>query len=88
MGAIGPRGMASLDPRGLIGRMYVGHDMTLLHTKYVSCGPLCFRGENVYSFFIHHKSIGVLCCHDNQSSNPISLKTVCSLLPDVALHEI
>ena len=33
--------------------------------------------------------MGALCCHGNQSSNPISPKTLCSLspLPDDALHE-
>ena len=33
MGANEPRGVATLDPRGLIGRIY------LLHIKYISCGP-------------------------------------------------
>ena len=36
-------GVASLDPRGLIGRIYVGDHKTLLHTKYKSCGPHGFR---------------------------------------------
>ena len=36
---------ASFDPRGLIGRINVGHHLTLLHTctKYKSCGPHGFR---------------------------------------------
>ena len=29
-------GMASLGPRGLIGRIYVGDHLTLLHTKYIT----------------------------------------------------
>ena len=54
MGANDPRGMASLDPRGLIGRIYVGVHLTLLHTKYISCGPHGFREEDFLSFS-HYK---------------------------------
>ena len=39
MGANDPRGVASLDHRGLIGRIYVGDHKTLLQSKYISCGP-------------------------------------------------
>ena len=38
-GANNPWGINSLDPRGLIGRVYVGDHWTLLLTKYISCGP-------------------------------------------------
>ena len=34
MGANDPRGMASLGPRGLIGRIYLGDHFTLLHTMF------------------------------------------------------
>ena len=51
-----PWGVASLEPRGLIGRIYVGDHNTLLHTQYISCGPHGFR-EDVLSF-IHYKSMG------------------------------
>ena len=57
MGANDPRGVASLGPRGLICRIYVGDHLTLLHTKYVSCGPHGFR-EDVFKFFFHYKSMG------------------------------
>ena len=43
-------GMASLDPRGLIGRIYVGDHKTLLYTKYISSGPHGFREEDFLSF--------------------------------------
>ena len=36
-----PRGVANLDLRGMIGRIYVDNHLTLLHTKYTSfrlCG--------------------------------------------------
>ena len=46
MGANDPLGMASLGPRGLIGRMYVGDHLTLLHAKYISSGPHGFREED------------------------------------------
>ena len=32
MGANDPRGVANLDPRGMVGRIYVGDHLTLLHT--------------------------------------------------------
>ena len=40
-----PRGMANLDPRGMIGRIYVEYHLTLLHTKYTSFRPCGFREE-------------------------------------------
>ena len=57
MGANDPRGMASLDPGGLIGRIYVGDHLTLLHTKYISCRPHGFREEDFLSFS-PYKSMG------------------------------
>ena len=47
METLDPQGGASLDPRGLIGKIYVGVLWTLLHTKYKSCGPHGFREEVV-----------------------------------------
>ena len=57
MGANDPQGVVNLDPRGLIGRIYVGDYYTLLHTKYISCGPHGFREEDFLSFS-HYKSFG------------------------------
>ena len=51
MGANDPWGMASLGPRGLIGRMYVGDHYTLLHAKYMSSGSHGFREEDFFYFF-------------------------------------
>ena len=56
MGDNEPRGVASLDPRGLNGRVYVGDHKTLLHTKYVSSGPHGFREEE-YLSFSYYKSM-------------------------------
>ena len=50
MGANDPRGVASLDPRGLIGSIYVVDHYILLHTKYISSGPHGFR-EDFFKFF-------------------------------------
>ena len=50
MGANDPRGMASLDPRGLIDRTDVGYYYTLLHTKCISSWPHGFREEDLLSF--------------------------------------
>ena len=41
-----PRDVANLDPRGMIGRIYVEHHLTLLHTKYTSFRPCGFREED------------------------------------------
>ena len=40
-----PRGVANSDPRGMVGRIYVGDSLTLLHTKYLSPGPHGSREE-------------------------------------------
>ena len=57
MGANEPRAMASLDTRGMVGRIYVGDHLTLLHTKYLSSGHYGFRKDDFLSFF-HYKSMG------------------------------
>ena len=34
-----PRVWTNLDPRGMVGSIYVGDHWTLLYIKYISCGP-------------------------------------------------
>ena len=46
MGVNDPRGMASLDLRGIFGKVYVGDHQTLLHTKSVNSGPHGFKEED------------------------------------------
>ena len=58
MGAKEPRGIANLDPRGMVGRIYVGDHLTLLHTKYLSSGSYGFIEEAFFSFFFYCKSTG------------------------------
>ena len=43
MGVNAPRGVANLDPRGRVGRIYVGDHLTLLLTQYLSSEPYGFR---------------------------------------------
>ena len=51
VGANEPRGVTNLDPRGMVGRIYVGDHLTLLHTKYLSSEPYGFREEDFFKFF-------------------------------------
>ena len=46
MGANESCGVANLDPRGMVGRIYVGDHKTLLHIKSVSSVPHGFREED------------------------------------------
>ena len=56
MGANDPWGVASLGTRGLIGRIYVGDHLTLLHTKYIIWGSHGFRED--FLSFSHYKCMG------------------------------
>ena len=53
MGDDEPRDVANLDPRGMIGRIYVEYHLTLLHTKYTSFRPCGF--EKSFNVFFHYK---------------------------------
>ena len=46
MGANDPRGVANLDPRGMVGRIYVGDHLKTLHTSSISSRPHGFREED------------------------------------------
>ena len=46
MGANEPWGVVSFDPREMVGRIYVGDHLTLLHTTNLSSGPYGFRKED------------------------------------------
>ena len=50
--------MANLDPRGMVGMIYVGDHLTLLHTKYLSTGLYGFRKEDKIFGFSLYKSMG------------------------------
>ena len=42
------RSVANLDPKGMIGRIFVGYHKTLLHTKYTGFRPCGFREEDFF----------------------------------------
>ena len=65
-------GVASLEPRCLIGRIYGGDHNTLLHTQYISCEPHGFREEDVLSF-TDYKSMGANDPQDVASLDPRGL---------------
>ena len=50
MGANEPRGVVNFDPRGMVGRIYVGDHLTLLHTKYLSAGLMA--SEKIFEVFL------------------------------------
>ena len=52
MGDDDPRGVANLDPGGMIGRIYVEYHLTLLHTKYTS---LVVLKKKIFKCFSHYK---------------------------------
>ena len=51
MGANDSWGVDSLDPKGLIDRIYVGDHKTLLHTKYISRRPHGFSEDDLLSLW-------------------------------------
>ena len=44
-------GVASMNPRGSIGRINVGDNWNSIHTKYISCGPRGVREGDWLKFF-------------------------------------
>ena len=46
----------------MVGRIYVGDHLTLLHTKYLGSGPYGFREEVFFLSFSHYKSLGTNEC--------------------------
>ena len=55
MDANAPWNGAILNTRGIIGRIYVKHHITLLHTKYTIFVPCCFREEDFFSCVNYYK---------------------------------
>ena len=54
MGDDDSRGVANLDPRGMIGRIYVDYHLTLLHTKYQALGLVVLE-KKIFKCFSHYK---------------------------------
>ena len=51
--------MASLDPRGMVGRIYEGDHITFLHNKSVSSGPHGFSKEDFEDSLAIHLYINI-----------------------------
>ena len=51
MGANEPQGIANKDRRDMVGKIYIGDCLTLLHTKYLSSGPYGFKEEVFFKYF-------------------------------------
>ena len=60
MGANDPRGGASMDPRGMTGRIYKKDHYTLLNTKYEGSGPCGFE-EDFFLCFAPSRPRGGAC---------------------------
>ena len=59
MGDDNPRGVANLDPRGIIGRIcriYVEYHLTLLHTKLQALGLVVLE-KTIFKCFSHYKPL-------------------------------
>ena len=54
------RGVANLDPRGNVGRIYVGDHLMLLYTKYLSSGPNGFSEKKIFQLVSHYKSMKIM----------------------------
>ena len=39
------QGVAHLNPKDMVGQIYLGDYQTLLDAKYIICGPHCYRKE-------------------------------------------
>ena len=50
MEAKDPEGLVNLEPRGMVGMIYVGDHQKLLYTKYISCGPYGYGIEDFKAF--------------------------------------
>ena len=59
-----PRGVTSMDPRGLVDRIHKKEHYKLLRTKYES-----FMVMDMF-LFSHCKCMGAICRHGYQRSNP------------------
>ena len=70
-----PSGGACLNPWGTVGRIYIEDHHTLLHRKYESSGPCGFGEKDFFLCFSNCKSMGAICCHGNQTSDPTWPKT-------------
>ena len=55
IGCLDPRVVANLDPWGMIGRIYEGYHLTLLHIKYTGFRSLWFKNRRCFMCFQLYK---------------------------------
>ena len=55
IGGLDPRVVANLDPWGMIGRIYEGYHLTLLHIKYTGFRSLWFKNRRCFMCFQLYK---------------------------------
>ena len=66
-----PEGLANLEPRGMVGMIYVGDHQTLLYSlKYISCGPYGHKKED---FVFNYKSMLAIDPHVHDKFSPKGL---------------
>ena len=79
--------VANLDPRGMVGMVYVGDHPTLLYTKYTSCGPHDYRKEDLKEKS-HYKSMRAIDPQgrDKFASKRLHWQVLCRVPLDIAIH--
>ena len=55
MEAKDPDGLVNLEPRGMVGMIYVGDHQKLQYTKYKSCGPYGYGTEDLWALWLWNR---------------------------------
>ena len=73
--------------KGMVGMIYVGDHQTLIYSKYISCGPHCYRIE-VFKSYSHYKSMRALDphVHDKFASKGLDWQDLCRPPLDIAIY--
>ena len=59
-----------MDPRGTVGMINKEDHYTLLYTQNMKALCLVVSEKKNFLCFSYRKSMGAICCHGNQSSDP------------------
>ena len=76
MEAKDPEGLVNLEPRGMVGMIYVGDHQTLLYIKHISCWPYGYGIEKVFSNYKSMRAIDPH-LHDNFSHKGLDWQDLC-----------
>ena len=74
MEAKDPEGLANLEPRGIVGMIYVGDHQALLYTKYISCNLMVMEKKIFLSLSMRAIDPHV---HDKFSPNGLDWQALC-----------